>query len=105
MNSRLLSLLLATFASSAFAASDAPPPPVDTPAPAAEAGDSEVEVRIINEDTRTIAEYRSHGKLYMVKVTPKNGKPYYLIDEEGSGNFTRREGATLSVPRWTLFEW
>ena len=27
----------------------------------------------------------------MVKVTPAHGVPYYLIDESGRGDFTRRD--------------
>jgi len=54
------------------------------------------------------AEYRLRGKLYMIKVTPKVGKPYYLVDEQGRGAFIRHDeviGPRISVPQWVLFEW
>lgn len=102
-----LSLLLALTALPALAADDTPPAPVNTAPAEPAAQDAETEVRIVNEDQRTLTEYRVKGRLYMVKVTPKVGKPYYLIDEQGDGQFSRREsgGQYLSVPRWTLFEW
>lgn len=84
---------------------DAPPPP---PLPdAAVAPEDDVEVRIIEEKEATITEYRSHGKLYMIKVTPKIGAPYYLVDNEGKGKFDRGDSPAngkLVVPRWVLFE-
>ncbi|KAF0812502.1 hypothetical protein IGB42_03171 [Andreprevotia sp. IGB-42] len=67
----------------------------------------EPEVRIIEKSDATVAEYRLKGKLYKVKVTPKVGLPYYLIDNEGKGSFTRTEDMgdpELSVPQWVLFE-
>ena len=42
-------------------------------------------VRIIEEEDRRIEEYRVNGKIYMVKVTPNNGPPYYYIDHDGDG--------------------
>ena len=30
-----------------------------------------------------------NGRLYMVKVTPAHGVPYYLIDNVGRGDFVR----------------
>ncbi len=30
-----------------------------------------------------------NGRLYMVKVTPTHGVPYYLIDNVGQGEFVR----------------
>lgn len=99
-------LLAAVLGPLAQAAEDPPPPPMPP-----EGGDGaaieEPEVRIVEKDDATIAEYRMHGKLYMMKVTPKVGAPYYLIDREGNGRFDRMDtgGSNISVPRWVLFEW
>jgi hypothetical protein len=40
----------------------------------------------------------------MIKITPKNGVPYYLVDDRGDGKFSRREGldSGLRVPRWII---
>ena len=56
-----------------------PPPPLPGMAldPALEP-----QVTIIQRGTDTVEEYRVAGKLYMLKVTPANGRSYYLIDEK-----------------------
>ncbi|MCC6208160.1 MAG: DUF2782 domain-containing protein [Gammaproteobacteria bacterium] len=66
------------------------------------------EVTIIQGDDKTIAEYRIHGRLYMIKVTPRKGPPYYLVDTDGDGNLESRRGELsedLLIPSWTLMEW
>jgi phytoene dehydrogenase-like protein len=48
-------------------------------------------------------EYRIGGRLYMVKVIPKKGPPYYLIDPNGSGVFVRSDLAPdVSPPMWVI---
>ncbi|AFJ03371.1 Protein of unknown function (DUF2782) [Methylophaga frappieri] len=74
-----------------------------------ESGDSiEPDINIIQEDDRTIEEYRVNGQLYMVKVTPLLGPPYYLIDTDGDGTLESRSQDQLdapAVPNWILLEW
>ncbi|MDR2689796.1 MAG: DUF2782 domain-containing protein [Azoarcus sp.] len=66
----------------------------------------EPQITIIQRDDSTVTEYRLHGKLYMVKVTPNHGTPYYLIDREGKGQMVRDDSApTLSVPMWVIKNW
>ena len=80
-----------------------PPPPrgfeLD---PAAE---PQVTIRKRGEDT--IEEYRISGKLYMMKVTPPGGRPYYLIDERGDGKFARQESRDSGTrpPMWVIHSW
>lgn len=78
-----------------------PPPPAFDPD---EAPADEPEVTITKETEQTIEEFRANGKLYMIKVTPKHGVPYYLIDDRGDGKFVRQEGldSGLRVPRWII---
>lgn len=80
----------------------APPPPV------LDAGESpdEPQVTISKQTGQTIEEYRSNGKLYMLKVTPSHGKPYYLIDDRGDGKFSRQESldSGLRVPVWVIHQ-
>jgi hypothetical protein len=42
----------------------------------------------------------------MVKVTPKTGKPYYLVDNVGNGKFVRYDDfdTGLRPPMWVIFE-
>ena len=76
-----------------------PPPPV--------AGDPELEpqVTITKKDDQTIEEARVNGRLMWVKVTPRNGRPYFLIPDATDGTLIRREGFDpgLRVPLWLLF--
>ena len=77
-----------------------PPPP---PMQADDAFD-EPQVTITRQTEQTIEEYRVGGRLYMIKVTPKNGPPYYLVDDLGDGKFSRQDSLDtgLRVPRWVL---
>ena len=104
---RLLSLLLLSgFSLSAFAAKAAPAKPEPPPPPPVQNTDSndEPEVKIIKETEQTIEEYRLGGKLYMIKITPKVGKPYYMVDDQGDGKFSRQESLDSGVrpPRWVI---
>ena len=55
---------------------DPPPPP-----PGFELDPAlEPQVTILKRGTDTVEEYRVGGKLYMLKVTPAQGAPYYLIE-------------------------
>ena len=40
----------------------------------------------------------------MIKITPKVGKPYYLVDDRGDGKFARQESLDSGVrpPRWVI---
>jgi hypothetical protein len=76
-------------------------------APGAEELEPEVTIREGGEG-QTIEEYRIRGKLYMVKVTPKNGPAYFLVDRDGDGMFEDRvPGGTtpIAVPQWVIVEW
>ena len=41
----------------------------------------------------------------MVKVTPRHGRPYYLVANGADGTFIRRDSLDtgLRVPLWVLF--
>ncbi|WP_036311682.1 DUF2782 domain-containing protein [Methylophaga thiooxydans] len=73
-----------------------------------QSGDSiEPEVNIIQREDRTIEEYRVGGQLYMIKVIPSVGKPYYLTDTDGDGSLESKsfELDSGAVPNWILLEW
>ena len=113
----LLSVLLSGGACAAEMSRDVPPqPPMDAgsdargtpPADAAAPSDKgEAPVTITKETGQTIEEYRVSGQLYMIKVIPKHGKPYYLVDDLGDGRFVRQEGLDtgLRPPRWVIHRW
>jgi hypothetical protein len=65
-------------------------------------------VEIKQYENRTVEEYAVNGNVYMIKVTPKYGRPYYISDPEGDGDMEwRRNSAGLDVkpPQWALFTW
>lgn len=66
--------------------------------------DQEAQITITKQTEQTIEEYRVGGKLYMIKITPKHGKPYYLVDDRGDGKFARQESldSGFRPPRWVL---
>jgi|SRR5690554_1875369 len=81
-----------------------PPPP---PPPEGMTDDPvEPEVTIIQRGDDRVEEYRFQGKLYMVKVTPPHGVPYYLVDHRGDGVLIRLDQRPeLSVPMWVIKSW
>ncbi len=54
-----------------------------------------------------VEEYREGGKIYMVHVTPKHGKPYYLYDDDRNGRLDRTDAdkASVSPVYWTIYQW
>lgn len=64
----------------------------------------EPQITIIQRGSDKLEEYRVAGRLYMVKVTPAHGKPYYLIDERGDGRFARLDhlDSGVRVPQWVI---
>lgn len=82
---------------------DPPPPPKGYELDPA----LEPQVTILKRGTDTVEEYRVGGKLFMLKVTPADGRPYYLIDEKGDGKMTRTETFDFGLrpPMWVIYSW
>ena len=102
------SLLLLTLLTSGLVMA-APPsdrPPELTPVPDGPPGADDAPAITIKPSSQgQVEEYRSNGKLYMLKITPKVGKPYYLIDPSGEGRFNRMETLpNLQPPQWVVKE-
>ncbi len=114
-----------------IAAEDVPPPPplpsagksitekktVPAPIPVPEVGQTgksmtatpgnkkknrlKTELTIIPKKSETRTEYRAGGILYMIKITPKGGRPFYLVDLQGDGVFVRSDLTQKAViPMW-----
>jgi len=128
----LFAALLGAVLAAPLAAQDADPaappplPPIDAePSQAVEPeeGDVPIPPKVLDEDSRVaptvdirededeniIEEYRLEGRVYMVKVTPKNGLPYYYIDDDGDGQLEMRESDRAAHPvkpvYWKIKEW
>ncbi|WP_296260506.1 MULTISPECIES: DUF2782 domain-containing protein [unclassified Pseudomonas] len=66
----------------------------------------EPDVTIGNDGDNLIQEYKANGFVYAVKITPKHGKPYYLVRADGtSGQFIRSDQPDMLIPQWVLFSW
>jgi hypothetical protein len=103
---RLLATLLVSVAFAAVAQQrppkleplpEPPPPPIS-----AGPGVDEPRVRIPVQEGDRIEPIRQDGRVVAVKVTPPNGKPYYLIDTTGTGGWIRRESLDDGV-RFPMF--
>ena len=80
----------------------------DIPPPVESGERLEPDITIIRKGKDTIEEYRINGRLYMVKIKPSIGPPYYMIDSDGDGNMDVRRSdveASMNIPRWVLFSW
>ena len=66
----------------------------------------EPQVTILKRGTDTVEEYRIGGRLYMVKVTPARGVPYYMVDHKGDGRFSRQDSLDSGVrpPMWVIHQ-
>ena len=86
-----------------------PLPAVPPPPPGMEAFDEALEpqVTIVRNKKETREEFRANGKLYMIKVTPSVGKPYYLIDNQGNGQFVESSipHPVTKPPMWVIHSW
>jgi len=100
-------IALSCLSLTAYAAQPEAPAKVEPPSPppmASEESVGEPQVTITKQGEQTIEEFRANGKLYMIKITPKHGVPYYMVDDRGDGKFSRQESldSGLRVPRWII---
>jgi hypothetical protein len=87
------------------AAAQKPPPklePLPEPPPPPPGSADEPRVRIPVQEGDVVEPIRQGGHVVAVKITPPNGKPYYLIDTTGNGNWMRRDSLDDGV-RFPMF--
>lgn len=68
----------------------------------------EPDITIIRKEKKIIHEYRRAGKLYMVKVIPDVGPPYYFLDTNGDGKMDVRRSdldRNIDIQQWQILEW
>jgi len=104
---RVLFLALSAAAAGVFAQQPPPklePLPEAPPPPVVREGADDANVRIAPQKGDKIEEVRDGGRVVMIKVTPANGAPYYLVDPLGNGNWTQRDSLDpgVRVPMWTI---
>ncbi|MDH5479189.1 MAG: DUF2782 domain-containing protein [Nitrosomonas sp.] len=66
----------------------------------------EPQITIIQRGEDIIEEHRINGELYMVKVIPRIGLPYYLVKNRSRGINTHQgePGNNVSAPMWRILE-
>jgi len=111
-------IILLVLANPAWAADEEPPPTLipipeqpDIPPPVESGQPMQPDVTIIRRENDIIEEYRINNRLYMVKIKPFIGPPYYLTDTDGDGEMDSRSSGivtganTMKIPRWVLWSW
>jgi hypothetical protein len=63
------------------------------------------QVTIVQDGDKLMEIHQANGKVYGIKVTPKHGKPYYLVDLKGDGKFVQRQDERMLVPEWVILSW
>ncbi|HSO07404.1 MAG TPA: DUF2782 domain-containing protein [Pelomicrobium sp.] len=69
---------------------------------------TEPDVTIRQYDNRSEEEFRVNNNLYMIRVQPRVGAPYYLVDPNGTGSWEQSRhslGMDFRPPQWALFRW
>ncbi|NNM83323.1 MAG: DUF2782 domain-containing protein [Burkholderiales bacterium] len=96
--------LLCLLSVSAHAAEPKGLEPLPDAVPPIVGSDKQPEVTSKEKNGEKIEEYRMHGHLYMIKVTPAHGPSYYLVDMKGDGKFVRQAPRDSSVrpPMWVI---
>ncbi len=91
-----------------------PPIPPDTAGdvpipPKVQQEQFEPTVTIREEEERLVEEYSYNGQIYMVKITPRGGIPYYYIDTDGDGklelDMDRKALNPVQPVYWKIKEW
>jgi len=70
-------------------------------------GDSEMDdaIIIVEGEDKTVYEYRSGNVLILIKVVPKDGRPYYMVPADGSPHYADLDQQQKLYPRWVILEW
>lgn len=65
----------------------------------------EPKVTIVQDGDKSMQVYQLNGKVYGIRVIPKNAPPYNLVDTNGNGEFIRDSADRILVPEWILLSW
>ena len=101
-------ILLLVLCTAASAQAGRPPklePLPEPPPPPAMSDVDEPAVNIPLPQNHQVEEMREGGRVVALKVTPPGGKPYFLIDNTGNGNWMRRDSLDdgVRVPMWPIY--
>ena len=105
MNALPLALSLLLVAPAAFA--EDVPIPEKIPSPPSEHTEPTVSIRT-GDNGDVVEEYSQGGTIYMVRVTPKGGVAYTLMDSNGDGKLDKddaEDAGGVSPVYYTIYEW
>lgn len=54
------------------------------------------------EKDSTLQIYEVNGQIYGIRVIPRHGVPYNLVDPNGAGNFIPNAADRILMPQWVL---
>ena len=60
------------------------------------------DVTLIETEERVVYEYRQNGLLRMIKIVPKQGKPYFLVPRDPARGLGTVDEADTLVPQWEI---
>lgn len=83
------------------------PPPIPKKVESGETLD-QPSVTIKETPDKRVEEYSINGKVYAIRITPKGGTPYYLVDADGDGNLETRSNELdpdFLINNWVIFSW
>lgn len=87
----------------------AAPPPIPPIPPKITAEEDVPVVTISEREGDRVEEYSRNGRVYMVKITPSRGLPYYYLDEDGDGQLEIHDSSNGQGPVrpvfWKIKEW
>ncbi len=63
---------------------------------------AEPRITIVEDRQETLQIYQFNGHVYGIRVIPKSGKPYNLVDTNGDGKFIQNAADRILVPEWVL---
>lgn len=66
---------------------------------------AEPKITIVEDQDKTLQIHQINGKVYGIKVVPKQGVPYNLVDPNGEGQFIRDSADRILIPEWVLISW
>ena len=99
----LFSLALESANLSAQKRTMAEPPPLSKKAHKRSKVKASKKKQVKKKTTGFYEEFLLKNKSYMIKITPDKGKPYWLIDKEGDGNYQRSDLEPGSKPsQWHI---
>ncbi|MBL6689816.1 MAG: DUF2782 domain-containing protein [Pseudomonadales bacterium] len=64
----------------------------------------EDDIQIVEGEDRIIYEYRQNGILTMIKVVPKQGRPYYMVPADGAPHYESLDHKRQLYPQWVIVE-